>query len=53
MVTAVRYELVESSQAQDKITELSPLIQEVSIKNGFIFACHKQCIIGSFGGKGI
>ena len=37
MVTVVRYEVVESSQAQDKITELSRLVQEVSVvKQGCI-----------------
>ena len=41
MVTAVRYELVQSSQAKDKITELSRVVQEVSIQHGCIFACDK------------
>ena len=31
MVTAVRYELVQLSQAKDKITELSRLIEKVCI----------------------
>jgi len=39
VVTAVRYELVPLSQAQNKVTELSHLIQEVCVvKHGCIFA---------------
>jgi len=41
MVTAVRYELVPSSQAQDKVTELSHLVQKVWIDSSiYVYVCH-------------
>jgi len=50
VVTTVRYELVQSSQAKDKITELSRIVQEVSIKLCclwcmlYVGGCVSKCI---------